>query len=244
MKKTALFFSLLFCFTTLFTSCDSKKQVPVSTTHNQLIFEETTTQSQKNDKSEIDAGEATISTRKYRVNYYDVPYQFVLLVGEDNYWDWDEKYLTDNPDDTNVMVMKRFVQFFDISKEDFDKANLEWAKVILSDLGSQPIMNPKDFANQETDEVYNADIIYTFDDEVINEYYLSGYYPYIYESEYEEAVASGEYTSQTEVWIDIEQMEAEIIEKYGEVEIVAETTPAEETSTAAEDTAIPEETTA
>ena len=107
MKKTALFFILLFCFAAFFPSCASKKPVQLSTTNNRLIFEETTTQSQKNDKSEIDAGEATISTRKYRVNYYDVPYQFVLLVGEDNYWDWDKKFLTDNPDDTNIIIWQQ-----------------------------------------------------------------------------------------------------------------------------------------
>ena len=103
-------------------------------------------------------------------------------------------------------------------------------------------MNPQDFANQETDEVYNADIIYTFDDELINNYYLSHEYPFVYISDYENAVSDGTYQTRTTDWIDIEQMEAEIIEKYGEAEIVIETTPAEEASTAAEDTAIPEET--
>ena len=58
--------------------------------------------------------------------------------------------------------MKNFIEYFDIPRESFDKANLEWAKVILNKMGSQPNMNPKDFANQETDEVYNADIKYTF----------------------------------------------------------------------------------
>lgn len=192
-----------------------------------------------------DIGGGSITTRKYRVNYYDVPYQFILIVGEDVYWEWDEQYNNENPDETNVMVMKRFIEYFDISKECFERANLEWAKVILNKMGSQPNMNPKDFANQETDEVYNADIIYTFDDKIINEYYMSGYYPYIYESDYEEAVASGEYISQTKDWIDIAQMEAEIIAKYGEAEIVteAETTVESETENAevAEITEAPEE---
>lgn len=174
-------------------------------------------------QSENDVGGGTISTRKYRVNYYDIPYQFVLIVGEDAYWEWDEQYNNENPDETNIMVMKRFIEHFNIPRELFDKANLEWAKVILNKMGSRPNMNPKDFANQETDEVYNADIIYTFDDEIINEYYISGYYPYIYESEFENAVANGTYQTQTTDWIDIEQMESEIIAKYGEAEIVTET---------------------
>ena len=62
----------------------------------------------------------------------------------------------------------------------------------------------------------------TFDDQIINEYYLSREYPFVYESEFEQAVASGEYTPRTEVWIDVEEMEAEIIAKYGEAENVTE----------------------
>ncbi|MBQ2846897.1 MAG: hypothetical protein IJE74_01390 [Clostridia bacterium] len=42
--------------------------------------------------------------------------------------------------------------------------------------------------------------------------------------EYEAAVKRGEYTSQTEEWVDVEALEAEIIAKYGEAEIVTETT--------------------
>ena len=142
------------------------------------------------------------------------------------------------------MVIKQFIQHFGITREQFDKANLECARRIQNQLGGKPCINPKDYANQEDDEVYNAEVIFTFDDNLIREYYLSPDYPYIFDFEYEEAVANGKYTSKTEKWIDIEQMEAEIIAKYGEAEIVAETTTAEEASTAAEDTANPEETTA
>ncbi len=223
-------FILVFSTIFLFSSCvyNDKKNVPKTpTTFSTTHSESSTIISENNNilqSNETDIGGGTISTRKYRVNYYDVPYQFVLIVGEDVYWEWDEQYNNENPDETNIMVIKKFIEYFDISKESFERANLEWAKVILNKMGSQPNMNPKDFANQETDEVYNADIIYTFNDEIINEYYTSGYYPYIYESDYEEAVRNGEYISQTKDWIDIEQMEAEIIAKYGEAEIVTEVT--------------------
>lgn len=234
--NSTLLFMLVLSIIFLFPSCvsnDKELEEKASTSVADTTYaDSTTTVSENNDISqyvETDIGGGTISTRKYRVNYYDVPYQFVLIVGEEAYWEWDEQYNNENPDETNVMVMKNFIEYFDISRESFDKANLEWAKVILNKMGSQPNMNPKDFANQETDEVYNADIIYTFNNEIINEYYISGYYPYIYESEFEKAVANGEYTSQTEDWIDIEEMEAEIIAKYGEAEIVTETTTAEQT---------------
>lgn len=82
-------------------------------------------------------------------------------------------------------------------------------------------MNPQDFANQEIYEVYNGDIIYTFDDEIINNYYLSHDYPFCYASEYEEAVANGTYETRTTDWIDVDQMEAEINAKYGAQETAA-----------------------
>lgn len=51
---------------------------------------------------------------------------------------------------------------------------------------------------------------------------------------YEQATENGEYTPRTTDWVDIEQMEAEIIAKYGEIEIetTVEETVAVEESTA------------
>ena len=227
MKKIN-FLHIVFCFLLLFTtsSCNSRNNPSTNdfakTTNN---IEKTEISKTENTETSLfsDIGGGNISTRKYRVNYYDVPYQFVLLVGEDAFWEWDENYNTEDPDETNIMVMKKFIQYFNISREDFDKANLNWTKTIQNEMGGKPIMNPKDFANQETDESYNADILYTFDDQIINDYYLSGYYPFIFETDYEQAVADGTYETRTTDWIDIEQMEAEIIAKYGETEIVHET---------------------
>lgn len=68
-----------------------------------------------------------------------------------------------------TMVMSQFVQHFGITREQFDKANLEWAKGIRDNLYGIPCINPKDYANQMTDEVFNADIIFTFDDDLIRE---------------------------------------------------------------------------
>lgn len=225
------------------------RQIPVGETDTSTVFSESTVSdivhSEKSSETtttkdlpviengtsvEGDGG-GNISTRKYRVNYYDVPYQFVLLVGEDDFWEWNENYNTEDPDETNIMVMKKFIQHFNISREDFDKANLNWTKTIQNEMGGKPIMNPKDFANQETDESYNADILYTFDDQIINDYYLSSYYPFIFETDYEQAVANGTYQTQTTDWIDIEQMEAEIIAKYGETEIIPETATLPEETT-------------
>ncbi len=132
---------------------------------------------------------------------------------------WYEKLLEESPNDTNKMVMKEFLDHYNISREDFDKANLKWAKMIKNEFGGLPAMDPKDYANQETDEVFNGDIIYTFDDEIINNYYMGHedeFYPFWYMDEYEKAVEEG-YTPRTTDWIDVDQMEADIIEKYGSI---------------------------
>ncbi len=176
-----------------------------------------------NNKHSSDIGGGDLGLLKYRMNYYTIPAPFAKIVDSASFEEWYGEILLSNPNETNVMMMKEFVLEFGVTRENFEKANLEWAKIVKNNLDGNPIMNPKDFSNQETDEIYNADIIYTFDDETINNYYLSHDYPYAYWDEYEAALANGTYQTQTTDWIDIEQMEAEIIAKYGEAEIVPET---------------------
>ncbi len=187
---------------------------------------------------QTDIGEGMIVQEKYRQCYYQIFYQLAKLVDPEELDAWEDEVYALDPDETNEMVVKLFIQHFNISKEDFEKANLELAKALYLP-GCEIMMNPKDYVNQEMYEIYNADIIYTFDDEIINEYYLSGEYPYIYPDEFEEAVESGEYTPQT-VWVDVNQLEAEIIAKYGETEQVGITTA--ETSAISAETTVPEQT--
>ena len=107
--------------------------------------------------------------------------------------------------------MKIFVEEYNVPREKFDAANAEWARIVKERLYGTPVINPQDFVNQEFNEVYNADIIYTFDDEIINEYYLSHDYPYCYESEYEKAVEDGLYTPQTTKIIDLANLKNELL---------------------------------
>lgn len=192
--------------------------------------ETTTVQpSQKIENTEDnDIGGADLVLHKYRQNYYTIPAPFSDIVDSEEFEEWYGEIINQNPNETNKMIIKEFILQFDVPKEDFERANLEWAKIVKYKLDGKPVMNPQDFSNQETDEVYNVDILYTLNDEIINNYYLSHNYPYTFSDEYEEAVASGEHTPLTEDWIDIEQMEADIIAKYGESEIVTETTIPEE----------------
>ena len=139
--------------------------------------------------------------------------------------EWKNDVLTQSENDTNIMRMVRFIKDFNISKEVFEKTNLQMAKDFV-EWGEKPTLRPMDYENQQTYEIYNADIIYTFDNEIINEYYLTPDYPYCADFEYEAAVERGEYKSQTEEWVDVDQMEAEINAKYGtqETATVTETT--------------------
>ncbi len=174
---------------------------PTKQNTNELFIEQTTIQEKKEQNEQEEIGGGVIGLNKYRVRYYDIPYPFVYLVGEEAYSEW--KSSQPDPYTGDIMLMVKFIQDFDISREDFDKANSESAWRIKYLLDGVPVMNPKDYANQEDDEVFNADVIYTFDNEVINEYYLSHDYPYWYADEYEEAVANGVYETQTTDFVEV-----------------------------------------
>ena len=237
MKKLIALIVILFLLV-LSVACekDKKKITIITTTEigetDEILSTSTTYQidNSKVDETKNDNGGGYIESRKYRQCYYDVPYDFIVLVGEDEFDRWYEDIYKFNPDKSQFV---EFIQYFTISKEVFEKTNLQMAKSFAE---FNPTMRPLDYENQQTYEIYNTDIIYTFDDEIINEYYLTPDYPYCADFEYESAVRRGEYTPQTEEWVDVEAMEAEIIAKYGEAEIVttetaeeniAETTKAE-----------------
>lgn len=230
MKKIIrLIVSLVICFSAicLIPACDKEIKGDITTTNSSsttLNYVPTTSTfaTQQTVNSESDVGGGIMKVHKYRAMFYSVPAPFVNLIGKEVFFEWRETI--DATSTAETMVMAQFIQHFGITREQFDKANLEWAKGVRDNLDGIPCINPKDYANQITDEIFNGDIIFTFDDDLIREYYLSPDYPYLYDIEFEEAVARGEYTSQTEVWVDVDAMEAEIIAKYGEAEIVTETT--------------------
>lgn len=103
------------------------------------------------------AAEVTTNTASlrviYRDCYYELPAPFIALVSEAEYNEWAESSEATSPGSTDVMPILSFVINFNISREDFDKANAEYAKT--------------------SPEAYNADIIYTFDEEIIKNYYLN-----------------------------------------------------------------------
>ena len=231
MKKYFIFALIfIFCFLSVSCSYDFKKNndntTVITSDNSDSLLYSTEQNSQKPVTQTVisnEQGGAELLPRKYRNNYYSIPSFFVSIVGKKSFEEWEDIYLAENyPDDSNEMVMVAYIKAFDIPKEEFDKANLEYARFI-DEVYSHICLDPQDYADQEFQEIYNTDILYTFDNEIINEYYLGIDYPFLNEYQYEEAIAEGAYQTRTTEFITIEQMEAEIIAKYGEAEIVDET---------------------
>ncbi len=177
------------------------------------------------------SGGGELTLQKYRSIYYSIPAPFWDIVDENSRNNIYGEYWEQPYSEINIMRMRIFVEEYNVPREKFDAANAEWARIVKENLYGTPIINPQDYANQEFDEVYNADIIYTFDDKLINEYYLSHDYPYCYESEFEKAVENGEYKTQTETIIDLDNLKNELalFNRIKEEKISVELSTAENT---------------
>jgi len=94
--------------------------------------------------------------------------RFISYVDADLFMDFIEYYTENYTAQTLTprMIMVVFVEYFDISRESFDQINndiIETARKSAEDDGVTFVFNPQEW--------YDADIIYTFDDAVINEFY-------------------------------------------------------------------------
>ena len=98
----------------------------------------------------------------YREIYSVIPSQFAWLVDSDEYEKWKKSV-----DASDGMAMLQFVEYFGISREEFDIAN-EAYKAYISEMKMSA-------ENPQKTEIFNADIIYTFSREEIDHYYLESY---------------------------------------------------------------------
>ena len=96
------------------------------------------------------------SCNGYREIYSVIPEQFTWLVDADEYKLWKSRVKA-----SGGMAMLQFVEYFGIPREDFDAANDAYAAYLDSTPESA----------EEAREIFNADIIYSFDREKIDEYY-------------------------------------------------------------------------
>ena len=73
------------------------------------------------------------------------------MVGKEIFFAWRETI--DATATAETMVMSQFIQHFGITREQFDKANLKWAIIIVEGWDGEPVLDPKDFADQELSEI-------------------------------------------------------------------------------------------
>lgn len=105
----------------------------------------------------------------YRAVYYYPATCFSDLVDEDSFSTWyQDVYMTDfiNGIEPQEMYLVSFVKHFKIPREDFEKCveNIRQTYEWFHDTHGDDI-------SDEIHELPNADIIYTFDNEIINNYY-------------------------------------------------------------------------
>ncbi len=122
----------------------------------------------------------------YRRIYYEVPKEFRNLVSEEKYAEWEQNLKNDN-----CMAVVKFIEEFNISKESFEKANAAYARRVYSDFGLEPLLLAADCEEQEEAEIFNADIIYTFDKDRIDSYYLRPDYEFDSLSALDAAIENG-----------------------------------------------------
>lgn len=111
----------------------------------------------------------TTYTPIYRDIYYRAPSFLIDLVDRAEYDEWYNKVVQpdkENNTEPKEMYTVSFVKYFHITKEDFEQAcerKKQWFEKLRDENG--------DDISDELHEIHNADIIYTFDNEIINNYY-------------------------------------------------------------------------
>lgn len=98
--------------------------------------------------------------RPYRLLYYTIPDYICDLVSNEDHKEWASKHFWGKFYKLDEMGLVKFVKYFNISREDFDKA-----VAIGNSVYSEYINSSEEY------EVPNSDVIYTFDNEIINKYY-------------------------------------------------------------------------
>lgn len=105
--------------------------------------------------------------RKYRIAYYQINGELAELLNEEEYADYmvwvdEEAKKTEYGKTQNEMMLVSFVKRYDISRDEFGKAVKKYTDN-RNEQGSD--------TTAEANEIPNGDIIYTFDNEIINRYY-------------------------------------------------------------------------
>ncbi len=191
MKNVIVWLTIVLCiFVVLFSACQSDTP-DVSLSQENLTSEEKGSESSQPIHSNNSSSESTSTTstlpeytagsiklepqnqddyafnRKYRIAYYQIWGEFTELLSEEEYQDYmewvDKKAKQEGYGEfQNEMLLVSFIKRYNIPREEFNQAvekYIENSKAAKCDLSAEPY------------EVPNGDIIYTFDNEIINSYY-------------------------------------------------------------------------
>lgn len=112
------------------------------------------------------SSESLFSRSGCRKIYSIIPEQFVWLVDADEYKVWESRVNA-----SDGMAMLQFVEHFGIPREDFDTANEAYAAYLDSCFIQGHLNGIPASSEEEEREIFNADIIYSFDRKKIDEYY-------------------------------------------------------------------------
>lgn len=100
--------------------------------------------------------------RRFRPLHYNMSVFFAEFVGRENYRAWRDSRSEEERESENIAVS--FIRHFNVTKEDFTRLNYE-ALYFVESLGRNP-------SDSSSFEIYPVDLIFTFDNELINRYFL------------------------------------------------------------------------
>lgn len=136
-------------------------------------------------ENEIEQSLTDNTERKYRDIFYSLPFCFSKRISDEDYIKWFDELCY--ADETEKMLCFEFIKEFNITKEEFNILNHEYAEYIRTEMGETPCIAPEDYPEQERTELFNADVIYSFDYGLIRNYYLKPKYKFSSKEEFEKS---------------------------------------------------------
>lgn|GEM_PF-3452007 len=118
-----------------------------------------------------DYSEGAFDVGRFRPLFNDMPASFIELVGSDAYFAWSDSRSWEERENENIAVA--FIEYFNISKEAFTGANEELRQIWANFGGAA--------RGGSSFELYPVDLIFTFDNDLINEYFLWENTPFAHE---------------------------------------------------------------
>lgn len=109
----------------------------------------------------------------FRKIYGMIPTEFILLVDGNAFEEWQSEVSAEGG-----MAIVQFVEYFSISPQTFEQANKEYSEKLFQLYSEIPLTLPADYQAQENLEIFNSEIIFSFDREKTDAYYRRSSYPF------------------------------------------------------------------